>query len=715
MTISRLLRYTGLPALLLALFPQLRAAEEVFTEVPGRCVRIADMDLTLFYPEGLDPQNLPYSPALKQRLKVSGPGEELKESKLSFSSNGTLFRASFRISADDDLYGTGETTGPLRRNGQTIKLWNTDNCFYQADSGKRLYQSHPWVLGVRRDGSSFGLLFDSTWRAELSCEGGITLTSYGAPFPVYLIERSSPQEVLACLARLIGTMPLPPRWTLGYHQARWSYASAERVREIADTFRRKKIPCDTIWMDIDYMDRYEIFTFNKSTFPDPKGLNRYLHEQGFKSVWITDPGIKIDPGYSAYESGTAGDHWVKGSEGEIYKAKVWPGLCVFPDFTRKQTRAWWAGQIRDFMASGADGIWNDMNEPAIFDVYDKSMPLHAWHRGDDTVPAGPHLRYRNAYGLFMSQATRDGMVAAHPDKRPFVLTRASFLGGQRYAATWTGDNEATSEHMRLSIPMTLNLGLSGQPFSGPDLGGFGRNATPELWSQWVGFGVFFPFCRGHGAADFNMKEPWAFGTDVENTARMALERRYRLLPFLYTLFRQASVSGLPVMRPVFMVDPSDPKLRREEQIFTLGGNLLVIPAWAQNPALPNGVWREISLVPNDTGSRDQAQLLLREGSLLPLGRVVQNTTEDSLAPLTLLVCPDKDGNAEGSLYEDDGESLAYERGEYLLSSYSIHVREGRAEVRRVGAEGRYRPPARSLLVEVVDNQGQHNVPNTLFP
>ena len=264
--------------------------------------------------------------------------------------------------------------------------------------------------------------------------------------------------------------------------------------------------------------------------------------------------------------------------------------------------------------------------------------------------------------------------------------------------------------MNLSIPMTLTLGLSGQPFVGPDLGGFAENATPELWSRWIGTGVFFPFCRGHAVKGSNDKEPWAFGEKVEQTARRALERRYRLLPYLYTLFREASLSGLPVMRPVFMADPADLSLRREESVFMLGTDLLIVPRGAVKPSLPPGVWREISLVPGDREDRDQARVLIRAGAIVPLGRVVQNTSENSLDPLTLLVCLDQNRHASGQLYEDAGDGFGYQAGDYLLTTYHAEMHAGRAVVTVAATDGHRVRPARKVVVELIDEKGRQPAP-----
>jgi alpha-glucosidase len=686
-------------------FATLSFAETFVLRATGTSGRMGE-GIALFLPADLSLERMPASLCLLERPAPDGalPADWKITPEFSFSETRT--RVTIPTPAGTSFYGTGEVTGPLLRNGRDITLWNTDNYRYRDDDGRRLYQSHPWVLAVRPDGSAFGVIADSTWRAELALGNSIQFTSDGPSFPVIVIDRASPQGVLRELARLTGRMPLPPRWALGYQQCRWSYNPDSRVREIADGFRARKIPCDVIWMDIDYMDGFRVFTFSPKEFPDPKGLNAYLHERGFHTVWMIDPGVKADPGYRVFESGAATDVWVRDAFGGTFHGDVWPGDCVFPDFTRPETRAWWADLYKDFMATGVDGVWNDMNEPAVFNVPSKTMPLHNWHRGGGELPPGPHARYHNVFGLLMVLATRQGIAEANPDKRPFVLTRSNFLGGQRYAATWTGDNASTWEHLKMAIPMTLNLGLSGQPFNGPDLGGFAGEATPELWGQWVAMGAFFPFSRGHSEKGAPAKEPWAFGPEVENAARTALERRYRLLPYYYTLFRESSVNGQPVMRPLFFADPKDPALRAEDRAFLIGDDVLVVPKWAEQPHLPRGIWRSVSLVGENSGTdKFQADLKLRGGAIVPLGKVIQNTGEESLDPLTLLVCLDDHGLASGQLYEDAGDGYGYQKGEYLLTTYEA-VRQGHEVTVRVAKiEGNNPRPVRHVVVQVVTDSG----------
>lgn len=614
------------------------------------------------------------------------------------------------------LYGGGEVTGPLLRNGQSIKLWNTDSGAYSVDNGKRLYQSHPWIMGVRPDGTSFGILFDTPYKAKLTTtDERINFETEGELFRIFVIDRESPQAVIKGLTELIGTMPMVPRWALGYQQCRFSYTPASRVIEVADTFRIKRIPCDVMWMDIDYMDGYRIFTFNPQTFPDPAALNRDLHIRGFHSAWMIDPGAKVDSTYFVYKSGTANDVWVKTAQGKEFHGDAWPGACAFPDFTQPKTVRWWADLYKDFLDKGVDGVWNDVNEPQISNTPTGTMPEDNKHLGGDKIPAGPHLKYHNVYGYLMVKASREGIMKARPQNRPFILTRSNFLGGQRFAATWTGDNASWESHMTMSVPMILTLGLSGQPFSGADVGGFLFNPDADLFGRWMALGAFYPFSRGHACAGTINKEPWAFGQKVEDVSRMALERRYVLLPYYYTLLHEASETGMPIMRPVFFADPKDTLLRAEEQAFLIGENLLVVPKWAQNPALPKGIWRNLSLIPGDDKDSYQAKLKIRGGAIIPTGKVIQNTNEKSLDPLTLLVCLDEKGEAHGTLYWDEGDNWSFKDGNYSFQHFTaIRTADNKVHVKITQKKGKYITENNDMaIVKIITDKGIYQASGNL--
>ncbi|MDH3653410.1 MAG: DUF5110 domain-containing protein [Myxococcales bacterium] len=672
-----------------------------------------------FAPAAVSCSALPASMALVEPRFVEGSIPAEWRTRPTFSTDGDRAHATVSIEAGTSLYGTGETAGPLLRNGAITETWAEQpfrnppptglSPLEYDDDFLNLYQAHPWVLAVRADGSSFGVLADTTYRTRIDLTSGIELSADVA-FPVIVIEGATPQEVLTRLSELTGTIELPPLWSLGYQQARWSYIPDAKVREVADEFRARSIPCDVLWIDIDYMDGFRIFTFDEERFPDPSGLNDYLHATGFKSVWILDPGVKVEPGYFVYDEGLEGDHFIRRPEGELFVEGSWPGDSVWPDYTNPETRAWWASYIPDLLGNGIDGLWIDLNEPSIVFPPGVPFPGDLLHVGGGGLPPDTHARYHNAYGLLMSEATLDGMKMARPERRPFLLSRSSFLGGHRYAAMWTGDNSARWDHLHWSVTMTLNMGLSGQPFAGPDIGGFFGSPSPSLYAHWIGVGGFFPFSRTHTIQLSEPQEPWSYGPEVEAIARMAIERRYRMLPYLYTLFREASLSGLPVWRPVFFADPADASLREEDHAFLIGADVLVEPVLTEADPhefrIPSGIWRELTMVGEDPSSTPELPVMkLRGGAILPLGRVVQSTTEALLDPLTLMVSLDAEGRATGVLYEDDGEGYGYQTGDYLLTTYSAVQSGDRVEVGVASEEGERERPARMVTVIVVTDSG----------
>ncbi|KAG2680519.1 hypothetical protein I3760_11G101900 [Carya illinoinensis] len=611
------------------------------------------------------------------------------------------------LPAGTSFYGTGEVSGQLERTGKRVFAWNTDAWGYGPETTS-LYQSHPWVLALLPNGEALGVLADTTQRCEIDLRKESTI-QFVAPssYPVITFGPfSSPTDVLRSLSHAIGSIFMPPKWSLGYHQCRWSYDSDKRVLEIANTMREKGIPCDVIWMDIDYMDGFRCFTFDKDRFPNPKSLVNDLQLNGFKAIWMLDPGIKHEEGYFVYDSGSKSDAWIQKADGRPFVGEVWPGNCVFPDFTQSKVRSWWATLVKDFESNGVDGIWNDMNEPAVFKSVTKTMPESNIHKGDDELGGCQnHSHYHNVYGMLMARSTYEGMKLANENKRPFVLTRAGFTGSQRYAATWTGDNLSNWDHLHMSISMVLQLGLSGQPLSGPDIGGFAGNATPMLFGRWMGIGAMFPFCRGHSETGTIDHEPWSFGEECEEVCRLALIRRYRLIPYIYTLFYLAHTVGTPVAMPTFFADTKDPNLRKLENSFLLG-SILVYASTMRDQGLdkldctlPNGTWMRFDF---DDSHPDLPALYLQGGSIIPSGPPHQHVGAASPSDdLTLLVALDEHGKAEGVLFEDDGDGYKFTRGEYLLTHYVAEIQASVVTVRVSKTEGLWKKPKRRLHVQLL--------------
>jgi len=662
---------------------------------------MADNNVAVFYPANYNAEAHSPSPIFIHELSPVGVVSADWQLRPTFSSNDSLNIFTLPIGANDDLYGTGEVVGSLRRNGKEVLFWNKDNYGYTANEGKNLYQSHPWVLGLRPDGTAYGIIADNTWKSRLFAEPTqIRFESWGPACRVVVIEGKSSKEVMNQLAKLSGPIELPPLWTLGYQQCRYSYYPDTRVKEIVDSLRLLQIPCDVVWMDIDYMDQFKVFTFDPKLFPNPKELQQYVNNNKMKTVYMIDPGVKVEDGYFVYDQAKQYNFFIKNAKGEDYQGRVWPGTCSFPDYARSEVRTWWSGLTRDFMRQGVDGIWNDMNDPSVFDGVNGTMDEDAVHLvGESHYEEHSHLREHNLLGLNMIRASREGSLLAHPNKRPFVLSRSNFLGGQRYGATWNGDNMSSWEHLLQSIPMTLNLSLSGQPFNGPDMGGFGADCDAELLAHWTATGVYFPFVRNHAAKGTVDQEPWVFGENVLNVCRTAINRRYVLMPYIYTLFREASVNGMPVMRPLFMADEQDLTLRGEQQVYMLGEDLMIIPRWAKNPTLPKGDWDIIPFETKDDGY--QAFVALRPGAIVPVTNLVQSTEDYNTDSLTLLVNPSVDGTAVGTLYEDAGDGFEYRNGEYSVSSIEAQTVGKKVTVSIKQNEGECASSVKHLRVGIV--------------
>ena len=641
-----------------------------------------------------------------------------EEERGRFEFDGHVLRAQVPFPAGTSFYGLGLVAGPLLRNGRAVVLWNTDAWCYGEES-PALYQSHPFVLGVLPDGRAVGVLADTFRRARIEvARDGIELEVEQEPCDLYVIEADHPSRACQGLAALVGRMAPPPRWALGYHLCRWGWRSADEVRAVAAELRRRELPCAALWLDIDHMDRCRPFTWDPERFPDPAGLVAELQAAGHRVVAILDPGIVADPEDPTCASGLAGGHFVLDRHGRPVRGRVWPGPCHFPDFTREATRAWWAERVAAHVAAvPLDGLWVDMNEPSLGRTPTKTLPESARHAGDGAGGPGDHARFHNLYGQLMAQATHEGLRRARPERRPFVLTRSSHVSGARFAATWTGDNQSRWEDLRWSIPMVLGLGLSGQPFAGPDAGGFAGDPSPELFARWMELAAFLPFFRGHAERSSRRKEPWTFGPEVEARVRRALHRRLRLLPLLETLFHDAARLGLPVARPLFFADPADPELRAVDDAFLLGDSLLVAPlldpaATSRTVRLPRnpGGWFPVTLgedgAADAIGARIEAAthevpvppgtvpLFARAGSILVTLERASFPEPPTDLPWRLLVLPDLAGRAAGHVHEDDGTARPARSLDLHLSA---RLEAGRLHVEE-RAEGSLAPRPRHVLV-----------------
>ena len=659
---------------------------------------------------------------------------------------GDHFRIAKSMPANEHYFGLGDKTGSFDRRDQAFRMWNTDAYGWQ-ESTDPLYKSIPFYLSYRA-GVSLGVLIDNTWPS--SFDFGKTLgntfqyRAEGGPADIYLLYGPSAKHVLESYAWLTGPTPLPPLWALGFQQSRYSYLTQERVLQVADRLRKDRIPADAIYLDIDYQDKNRPFTVNKEAFPDMSSMVATLHQEKFHVVAITDLHIAYLPHqhYGPFDSGIAGNHFLKNADGSLYVGAVWPGPSVFPDFTRQQTRAWWGTLYKHFTKIGIDGFWNDMNEPSVFNSV-KTMPDTVVHHIDEPgfcARTATDREIHNVYGMENSRATFDGQLALKPDVRPFVLTRASYAGGQRYAATWTGDDSATWNHLRLTTSMLKNLGLSGFSLSGADVGGYAGTPSPELLTRWIEIAAFQPIDRDHAEKGTGDHEPWANGPEQEDIRRRFIQERYKLLPYLYTVMEEGTHTGLPLLRPIFLEFPNAASDRHPIDVdlnasgeFMVGPDLLVAapPSLDKmddyDAELPSAGWYDFwtgkrvgegdspglvdDLQPEAAKGAvlsttrvhpklEELPVFVRPGAILPMEPPVQSTDEKPEGPLTLRVFPGP--NCAGEIYQDDGSSFAYRRGKFLRIRSTCTLSADKKEVTvHIGKhEGDYPAWWKEISVEV---------------
>ena len=633
----------------------------------------------------------------------------------------------FDIDPRDAFHGLGDKPGQLDMRGRRYTLWNTDAFGYDQKSDA-VYKSIPFVLLERGD-RRLGLFFNNTARAHFDFgREDVEVFRYeadGGPIDVFLIFGDDPVEICASYCRLTGTPPLPPLWALGYQQCRWSYYPEARVREVVDEFRTRRIPCDAIYLDIDYMDAYKCFTWSELLFPDLKGMIADFRERSMRTVVMIDPGISAVEFYDVYEQGSYENAWCRRTSGEVMRGPVWPEECVFPDFTRPDVRAWWGELYRElYVEQGVSGFWNDMNEPAVFKVDRATFPDAVMHDMDGHPCT--HARAHNVYGLTMTEASFEGLRKLQPGVRPFLLTRATFSGGQRYAATWTGDNTASWRHLQIANHQCIRLSLSGFGLCGSDIGGFHHDPDGELYTRWVQLAVFHPLMRTHSmgnnadgstqtdseavasaqAADRRDQEPWSYGDPWTAIARTAIEWRYRLLPVIYTAVEAMHRAGTPPLVPIYMDDPSD-RLLVDKHAFRFGEHLFVDPVTRpgqlqKQVRFPRGRWYRLETGACVEGGQvryvqtpyERLACWVRGGAVLQLDAVRQSTGE----PVT--VAPEwhlyhAPGETVSTLYQDAGEGYAHEGGEYSRTRFTYRGEPDRSTV-SITREGDYVPAVREV-------------------
>ena len=589
-------------------------------------------------------------------------------------------------------YGLGEKGGDLNKKGCYTENFNTDDPETDDDS-ITYYKTIPFYVALKEE-ATYGIFFDNSFRSyfDMGKEMGdrIFFGAIGGQIQYYFIPGENIKEVVKNYTALTGRMEMPPLWSLGYQQCRFSYFSQEEVRELVKTFEEKDIPLDVVYLDIDYMDGFRVMTFKTPNFDDAAGLISDLKEKGIRTITIIDPGVKVDEEYDVFKRGKEGNHFTKKLDGEMFIGAVWPGDSAFPDFSNKDCREWWKSELKKFISEhGMDGIWNDMNEPCVFNNDHKTMLETCLHNSDNGVIE--HKEFHNRYGFEMSRCSKEAQEELYPNERGFSMTRATYAGGQRYSSVWTGDNMSLWSQMRMSISMNANLGISGFSFVGNDVSGFGLDSSEELFIRWMEMGPFIPIFRNHSNMYTRRQEPWAFGPRAEKIAKKSIELRYELLPYIYDLYYISHKEGLPIFRPMIMEYEKDMNLLNMREQFMLGENMIVAPVLYEGERsktvyLPKGSWFNYFTMEKLQGGKwyklpcelDEILVFVKEGAIIPTYNKKFRNVKERPKNILLKVFGE---NAKGFHYNDDGHSMEYLEGKYTYMD--IKVVDGKEELKLI--------------------------------
>ena len=591
-----------------------------------------------------------------------------------------------KVSHDGESYfGLGDKPGSLNLKGKRYENWVTDSYAYGKDSDP-IYKAIPFYTGLHH-GKAYGIFFDNTFRAFFDfAHERKNVTSFwaqGGEMNYYFVYGPEMNDVVANYTDLTGKPhQMPALWTLGYHQCKWSYYPESKVKAVAAKFRELQIPCDAIYLDIDYMEGFRCFTWNKEYFPDPKRMVKELMDDGFKTIVIIDPGIKVDKDYKVFQEGLENDYFCKRADGPYMKGKVWPGECYFPDFTNPKVRDWWSGLFKELIEDiGVKGVWNDMNEPAVMEVPNKTFPNDVRHDYDGNPCS--HRKAHNIYGMQMARATYQGLKKFGYPKRPFVITRSAYSGTQRYTSTWTGDNVATWEHLWIANVQAQRMAMSGFSFVGSDIGGFAEQPNGELYARWIQLGVFHPFCRTHSSGDHGEQEPWTFGDEITGIVKKYIELRYQLLPYLYTAFWHHINDGTPILKSLVLHDQADVQTHFRTDEFIYGDKILICPileAYSKGRRLylPKGKWFNYWNNKPSAGGKEiwvdadleTMPIFVKEGAIIPKYPIQQYVGEKKIEEITLDVYYKK-GKENSTLFDDAHDGYDYTKGRYSLRTLKL--------------------------------------------
>ncbi len=632
----------------------------------------------------------------------------------SYEYGGNIVKMSKSAPLGECYYGLGDKPMHLNLKGKRIENWATDQYAFGKDQDP-LYKSVPFYIGMYEE-RAYGIFFDNTFRSYFDfCNERRNVTSFwaqGGEMNYYFFYGPNMQDVITRYTDLTGKPELPPLWALGYHQCKWSYYPESKVKEITGRFRELQIPCDAIYLDIDYMEGFRCFTWNKEYFPDPKRMVQELSEDGFKTIVIIDPGIKIDDEYFVYQEAMEKDFFCKRADGPYMRGKVWPGECYFPDFTNPEVREWWSGLFKEIIDEiGVKGVWNDMNEPAVMEVPGKTFPGDVRHNYDGNPCS--HRKAHNIYGTQMARATYEGVKRFAYPKRPFIITRSAYSGAQRYTSSWTGDNVATWEHLWIANIQAQRMSMSGMSFTGSDIGGFAEHPTGELYARWIQLGVFHPFCRTHSSGDHGNQEPWTFGEEVVDVTRKFVELRYQLLPYLYTMFWEYAKDGIPMLKPLVLFDQNDPQTHYRTDEFIFGNQILVCPVQEPNAKgrrmyIPRGNWYNYWTREYTKGGMEQwvdadldiIPLFIKEGAIIPKYPIQQYVGEKKIEQLKLEVYYKLGSKEVSSVFEDDQDGYGYTKGRFSLRSFSLTGKENQVIIQQ-HKNGSYITEYDTMKIEII--------------
>ncbi len=603
----------------------------------------------------------------------------------SYEYGGDIVKMSKACQKAESFYGLGDKPVDVNLKGKRFENWATDSYAFGKDTDP-IYKAIPFYTAIQ-DNKSYGIFFDNTFKTHFDfAHERRNVTSFwaqGGEMNYYFIYGPQMEDVVKNYTDLTGKPhTLPPLWALGFHQCKWSYYPEANVKEVTKTFRDLKIPCDAIYLDIDYMDGFRCFTWDKKLFPDPKRMVKELEEDGFKTVVIIDPGIKIDLDYAVFKEGLDKDYFCKRADGPYMKGKVWPGECYFPDYTKPEVREWWSSLFQELIEDiGVKGVWNDMNEPAVMDVPNKSFPDDVRHDYDGNPCS--HRKAHNIYGTQMARATYHGLKKYAYPKRPFVITRSAYSGAQRYTSTWMGDNVATWEHLAIANNQAQRMAMSGFSFAGSDIGGFAEQPQGELFARWIQLGVFHAFCRVHSSGDHGDQEPWVFGEEITDIVRKFVEIRYQLLPYLYTAFWKYINDGTPILKSLVLYDQGDSATHYRSDEFVYGEQILVCPILEPNGKgrrmyIPKGKWYNFWTDEVVEGGRevwvdaelDSMPMFIKEGAVIPKYPVQQYVDEKKFDEITLDVYY-KEGKESSKLYDDAHDGYDYKKGRFSLRTFKV--------------------------------------------